>query len=70
MIADKLFEKVEKNGVVCVGLDTSLDYIPEEFKSKFSNESDMLFAFNNGMEFYGDVVVTIKNGKIVYKGEF
>lgn len=24
----------------------------------------------NGMEFYGDVVVTIKNGKIVYKGEF
>ncbi|ELC8435285.1 dihydroorotase [Clostridium perfringens] len=24
----------------------------------------------NGMEFYGDVVITIKNGKIVYKGEF
>ena len=24
----------------------------------------------NGMEFYGDVVVTIKNGKIVYKREF
>ena len=24
----------------------------------------------NGMEFYGDVIVTIKNGKIVYKGEF
>ncbi|EHK2441814.1 dihydroorotase [Clostridium perfringens] len=24
----------------------------------------------NGMEFYGDVVVTIKSGKIVYKGEF
>ncbi|HFD2050183.1 dihydroorotase [Clostridium perfringens] len=24
----------------------------------------------NGMEFYGDVVATIKNGKIVYKGEF
>ncbi|MDK0708703.1 dihydroorotase [Clostridium perfringens] len=24
----------------------------------------------NGMEFYGYVVVTIKNGKIVYKGEF
>ncbi|EJT5919337.1 dihydroorotase [Clostridium perfringens] len=24
----------------------------------------------NGMEFYGDVVVTIKNGKIVYKDEF
>lgn len=24
----------------------------------------------NGMEFYGDVVLTIKNGKIVYRGEF
>lgn len=24
----------------------------------------------NGMEFYGDVVLTIKDGKIVYKGEF
>lgn len=24
----------------------------------------------NGMEFYGDVVLTIKNGKIVYNGEF
>lgn len=24
----------------------------------------------NGMEFYGDIVVTIKSGKIVYKGEF
>ncbi|MDM0482801.1 dihydroorotase [Clostridium perfringens] len=24
----------------------------------------------NGMEFYGDVVVTIKNGKIVYRSEF
>ncbi|MDK0573857.1 dihydroorotase [Clostridium perfringens] len=24
----------------------------------------------NGMEFYGDVVITIKNGKIIYKGEF
>lgn len=24
----------------------------------------------NGMEFYGDVVVTIKNGKIIYNGEF
>lgn len=46
MIIDKLYEKVEKNGVVCVGLDTSLDYIPEDFKNNFSNEEDMLFNFN------------------------
>lgn len=46
MISDKLFENIEKKGVVCVGLDTSLDYIPDSFKSKFSNEGDMIFAFN------------------------
>src|SRR5574344_194266 len=28
-IIDKLYEKVEKLGFVCVGLDTSMDYIPD-----------------------------------------
>lgn len=46
MAADKLFDRVEKNGVVCVGLDTSLSYIPEEFKKQFTDEGDMLFNFN------------------------
>lgn len=46
MIADKLFDRVEQNGVVCVGLDTSLSYIPEEFKKQFTDEGDMLFNFN------------------------
>ena len=47
MIIDKLYEKVEQNGVVCLGLDTSIDYIPEFFKNKFDNKvADYLFAFN------------------------
>ncbi len=46
MIADKLYDRVKENGVVCVGLDTSLAYIPEEFKAKFTSEDDMLFNFN------------------------
>lgn len=44
-IMDKLFDRVEKNGVVCVGLDTSLDYIPDFFKEGKSNE-DAIVEFN------------------------
>lgn len=46
MIIDKLYESVAKKGHVCVGLDTSIDYIPENFKSKFSSIEDQLFNFN------------------------
>lgn len=49
MIIDKLYKKVEKNGVVCLGLDTSLDYIPQGFKDKFDNISDILFNFNKSI---------------------
>ena len=28
-IIDKLYDRVEKRGVVCVGLDTALDYVPD-----------------------------------------
>ncbi|MRZ29043.1 orotidine 5'-phosphate decarboxylase, partial [Paeniclostridium sordellii] len=28
-IIDKLYDRVEKRGVVCVGLDTASDYVPE-----------------------------------------
>ncbi len=29
-IMDKIYKRVEERGVVCLGLDTALDYIPEE----------------------------------------
>ena len=48
-IIDKLYEKVKENGVVCLGLDTSLTYIPEGFKAKFSNNEERLFNFNKAI---------------------
>lgn len=46
MIIDKLFEKIEKNGHVCVGLDTDIAYIPESFKAKFESIEEAIFQFN------------------------
>lgn len=46
MIIDKLYERVEKVGNVCVGLDTSLDYIPVDFRNKFETIEDAMFQFN------------------------
>ncbi|MGL4739875.1 MAG: orotidine-5'-phosphate decarboxylase [Sarcina sp.] len=47
MIIDKLYERVQKNGVVCLGLDTSEDYIPKFFKEKYNNnKEEFIFNFN------------------------
>ena len=46
MIIDKLYESVESKGHVCVGLDTSLNYVPKYFKNKYINEEDIIFNFN------------------------
>lgn len=45
-VMDRLYESVSKKGIVCLGLDTSLDYIPEELKNNFHNIEDLLFQFN------------------------
>lgn len=46
MIIDRLYETVKEKGFVCVGLDTHLDYIPDNIKRKYTNISDMIFEFN------------------------
>lgn len=46
MIIDRLYENVCKKGNVCIGLDTSMDYIPSSFKMKYSSIEDTLFEFN------------------------
>lgn len=46
MIIDRLFNQVKEKGNVCVGLDTSLDYIPEEIKIRHQNLEDIIFEFN------------------------
>lgn len=46
MIVDKLFEAVATRGPVCVGLDTSLEYLPPEFRTGFDDPGEALFQFN------------------------
>lgn len=46
MIIDKLFKSVEKNGHVCIGLDTALEYLPMDFKKKYLYEDYALYRFN------------------------
>ncbi|HFE9682437.1 TPA: dihydroorotase [Clostridium perfringens] len=50
--------------LVLIDLNKKIVFKEEDIVSRSKNTPF------NGMEFYGDVVVTIKNGKIVYKGEF
>lgn len=47
-IMDKLYKRVEERGVVCVGLDTALDYIPNFIKDGKSDE-DAIVEFNKGI---------------------
>ncbi|WP_297280621.1 orotidine-5'-phosphate decarboxylase [uncultured Anaerococcus sp.] len=44
-IIDKLYQVIEEKGFVCVGLDTSLDYIPDDLK-KEKSISEAIFDFN------------------------
>lgn len=46
MIIDRLYKEVEEKGNVCVGLDTHMDYIPEEMKKKYKDTEEIIFQFN------------------------
>lgn len=46
MIIDKLYSYVGEKGNVCVGLDTSVDYIPEELLKTHMSVYDAIFEFN------------------------
>lgn len=46
MIIDRLYKEVNDKGMVCVGLDTHLDYIPVEIKKKYKKVEDQIFQFN------------------------
>lgn len=45
LIMDKLFNRVEERGVVCVGLDTAPDYIPD-YLFEGRSESEAIVEFN------------------------
>lgn len=59
-IIDKLYERIDKLGFVCVGLDTSLDYIPDVIKEGKST-SDALFAYNK------EIIDATKDVCAIYK---
>lgn len=59
-IIDKLYERIDKLGFVCVGLDTSLDYIPDVIKERKST-SDALFAYNK------EIIDATKDVCAIYK---
>lgn len=46
MIIDRLYNEVEGKGNVCVGLDTHLDYVPDNLKEQFQDIDEILFQFN------------------------
>ena len=46
---DKLYEAVAERGHVCVGLDTSVDYIPEEERRRAASDTEAVLAYNKGI---------------------
>ncbi len=43
---DKLYMAVEKNGPVCVGVDTDFSYLPDNFVDTTKTKGENIFAFN------------------------
>lgn len=46
MIIDRLHERVQNVGPICVGLDTKLEYIPEFMREQTPDTAEQLFQFN------------------------
>ena len=46
---DRLFEEVADKGHVCVGLDTSPDYVPHAERRNASNDAQAVLAFNTAL---------------------
>lgn len=45
LIIDKLYKRVEERGVVCLGLDTAIEYIPEHVLEGRTKE-EAIFEYN------------------------
>ncbi|MDO5725501.1 MAG: orotidine-5'-phosphate decarboxylase [Tissierellia bacterium] len=61
MIIDRLYKRVKEVGNVCVGLDTNLERLPESFKRKFDNKTDIIFNFNK------EIIDNTKDLAAIYK---
>ena len=49
MIVYKLYESVAKKGVVCVGLDTDISYVPEYLQKEAGSAGEAVFLFNKAI---------------------
>lgn len=49
MIIDRLYESVKQKGPVCVGLDTSVEYMPENIKESSESVEDSIFEYNRNI---------------------
>ena len=49
MNIDRLFESVKAKGHVCIGLDTSIDYVPVSVRRKADNDADAVLSFNKAI---------------------
>lgn len=66
-IIDRLYKNVEEKGVVCLGLDTSLKYVPEWFKEKFNGDiEEILYNFNKEIIDETEDVVACYKVQIAY----
>jgi len=45
-LIDRLYDSVAEKGHVCLGLDTDISYIPQDFLESHRSPCDALFAFN------------------------
>ncbi|MDU1316251.1 orotidine-5'-phosphate decarboxylase [Anaerococcus hydrogenalis] len=59
-LIERLYKKIEENGFVCVGLDTSVDYIPAKMKENKSI-CDQIFDFNK------EIIDNTKDVCAIYK---
>lgn len=66
MIIDRLYKEVEKKGMVCLGLDSSLDYIPKQIKEKYHNIEDIIFQFNKEIIDATEDIVAIYKPQIAF----
>lgn len=66
MIIDRLYNEVERKGNVCVGLDTSLDYIPEKMKKKYKDIDEIIFQFNKRIIDCTEDIIAIYKLQIAY----
>lgn len=66
MIIDKLYKEVQAKGNVCIGLDTHLDYIPEDIKLKYKDIDEIIFRFNKKIIDCTEDIIAIYKLQIAY----